>query len=264
MHPILFAIGPITIYTYGVALALAFVISLAVARHEARTRLNGVAPLSDAALLDWGCWVMVGGVLGGRLLYVLLNWEVYRANPLEVFALWHGGLVWYGGLAGGLLAQARFVSRRKLNFLRVTDQVIPAVALGHAIGRLGCFANGCCYGRPTTSWWGVAFPGHPTAVVPTQLIESVGLVALFVILRMAQRVSVLKRPGALFGLYLIGYGLLRWVVEGWRGDQPVMWHSLTLAQLISLGLILLGLWFLRKCLTRVNDATDVPVHRRNG
>jgi phosphatidylglycerol:prolipoprotein diacylglycerol transferase len=202
-----------------------------------------VAPLSDAALLDWGCWVMVGGVLGGRLWYVALNWDIYRAQPLEIVALWHGGLVWYGGLAGGLLALVLFVSRRKLSFLRVTDQVVPAVALGHAIGRLGCFANGCCYGRPTTSWWGVVFPGHATAVVPTQLIESVGLVVLFVMLRIFQKPAVLQRSGTLFGIYLIGYGGLRWTIEWWRGDQPHLWYGLTLAQLVSLGLVIVGMWY---------------------
>ena len=100
MHPILFVLGPITIYTYGVALALAFVISLALAMRASRTRLKGRVPLSDSALLDWGCWVMAGGVLGGRLWYVALNWELYHTQPLEIVALWHGGLVWYGGLAG--------------------------------------------------------------------------------------------------------------------------------------------------------------------
>jgi len=264
MHPILFTLGPITIYTYGVALALAFAVSMMLTTCASRARLKGIVLLDEAALLDWGCWVMAGGVLGGRLWYVLLNWEAYRAQPLEVVALWHGGLVWYGGLAGGLLAQALFVARRKLSFLRVTDQVIPAVALGHAMGRLGCFANGCCYGLPTAAWWGVRFPGHPTAVVPTQLLESLGLVALAVTLWMAQRPATLARPGRVFGLYLVGYGLLRAVIENWRGDQPAIWSGLTLAQLISLGLVLLGLWFLRKRLTLMNDATDVPVHRGNG
>lgn len=240
MHPILFALGPLTIYTYGVALALAFAVSMALATRASRTRLKGVVPLSDAALLDWGCWVMVGGVLGGRLWYVALNWDIYRTQPLEIAALWHGGLVWYGGLAGGLLAQALFASRRKLSFLRITDQVIPAVALGHAVGRLGCFANGCCYGRPTTSWWGVVFPGHATAVVPTQLLESFGLAVLALILHVTQRPAMLARPGRLFGLYLVGYGLLRWTIEYWRGDQPAMWHGLTLAQLISMALMIAG------------------------
>ncbi len=254
MHPILFTIGPITIYTYGVALALAFLIAMTLAAHDARTSLKGVVPLTDGTLLDWGCWVMVGGVVGGRLLYVLLNWEVYRTAPLEIFALWHGGLVWYGGLAGAALAQALFVVRRGLNFLRVTDQVIPIVALGHAIGRLGCFANGCCYGKPTTWWWGVVFPGQIEAVVPTQLLESVGLVMLFVILRILQRAAVLQQSGKLFGVYLVGYGLIRWMIEWWRGDQAAVWVGLTLAQLISLALVLLGLAIvsdamLKKCQT---------------
>ncbi len=240
MHPILFVLGPVTIYTYGLMLAVAFLIAMTLAAHDVRTSLKGRVPLTDTALLDWGCWVMVGGVVGGRLLYVLLNWDVYRASPLEIAALWHGGLVWYGGLAGGAAAQALFVSRRGLNFLRVTDQVIPVVALGHAIGRLGCFANGCCYGRPTTAWWGVVFPGYLQAVVPTQLLEAIGLVMLFVILRLLQRAAVLRQPGKLFGVYLVGYGLVRWIIEWWRGDQAAVWYGMTLAQLISLALVAIG------------------------
>lgn len=243
MHPILFTVGPITVYTYGVLLALAFFFSLALAVHASRTDLKGLVPLDGAALLDWGSWVMAGGVVGGRLLYVLLNWEVYWTAPLEIAALWHGGLVWYGGLAGGAAAQALFAARRGVSFLRLTDQIIPVVALGHAIGRLGCFANGCCYGLPTTAWWGVTFPGHPSPVVPTQLIESVGLSALFLILRMLQQPAVLQQPGKLFGFYLLGYGCLRWTIEWWRGDQPRLWLGMTLAQLVSLGLIVVGMTY---------------------
>lgn len=249
MHPVLFTIGAVTIYTYGAMLAVAFLVALALARHTVRIRLKGLVPLDDAALLDWGVFVMVGGVVGGRLLYVLFNWDVYRAAPLEIFALWHGGLIWYGGLAGAALAQALFVVRRGLNFLRVTDQVIPVVALGHAIGRLGCFANGCCYGKPTTSWWGVVFPGHLEAVVPTQLLEAVGLVMLFVILRILQRAAVLRQPGKLFGVYLVGYGLIRWMIEWWRGDQAAVWVGWTLAQLLSVGLVMAGFVLFRKCQT---------------
>ncbi|MBI4353843.1 MAG: prolipoprotein diacylglyceryl transferase [Candidatus Omnitrophica bacterium] len=245
MHPILFTLGPITIYSYGVAMALAFLIAMTLAAHDARTSLKGLVPLHDATLLDWGAFVMIGGVVGGRLLYVLLNWDSYRTSPLEIFALWHGGLVWYGGLAGGILAQALFAARRHLSFLRITDQVAPVVALGHAIGRLGCFANGCCYGKPTTAWWGVVFPDHLDAVIPTQVIESVGLMILFLVLRMLQGkigdTNNLQRPGRLFGWYLVGYGLLRAGIESWRGDQPTVWAGMTLAQLISLGLVMTGL-----------------------
>jgi phosphatidylglycerol:prolipoprotein diacylglycerol transferase len=140
-----------------------------------------------------------------------------------------------------MLAQALFVARRGLNVLRVTDQVVPVVALGHAIGRLGCFANGCCYGKPTTAWWGVVFPGHLEAVVPTQLIESAGLAVLFLILRMLQKPALLERPGKLFGWYLLGYGLLRVAIESWRGDQTAVWAGMTLAQLLSLILTVAGL-----------------------
>ena len=250
MHPILFKLGPLTLYTYGAAMAAGFLVSIALAAHVTKRQLRGSVPLPDTALVDWGCWTMLGGILGGRLLYVLLNWEVYRAHPLEILALWHGGLVWYGGLVGGLLAHAGYVRAHHYPFLSATDQLIPFIALGHAIGRLGCFANGCCYGRPTTAWFGVVFPGDVLAVVPTQLFESASLLVLYVLLRRLQTPLRLRQPGAIFGSYLVGYALIRWTLERWRADQPIVWVGWTLHQFISLLAFGIGMTMLIKAASR--------------
>ena len=241
MHPILFKLGPVTVYSYGAALAVAFLLAVGLASHVTERALQGRVPMREGALLDWGCWTMLGGILGGRVLYVLLNWEAYRSQPQETLALWHGGLVWYGGFVGGLLGQALYFKTHGYPFLRSTDQVIPFVALGHAVGRIGCFANGCCYGKPTDAWFGVAFPGHAHRVIPTQLLESASLVVLFLLLRALQPRAMRSRAGALLGCYLIGYAVIRWTLEFWRGDQPVVWAGWTLPQLISLGALLVGL-----------------------
>lgn len=253
MHPELLRIGVLSIPSYGVALALAFLLAIGLARQTTHS-LHTLVPMDDAALIDWAMWTMVGGLIGGRLLYVLLNWEVYTQRPQEILALWHGGLVWYGGLLGGLLATVLYLRRRGEGVWRGIDQVVPFVALGHAVGRIGCFANGCCYGKPTSAWFGVQFPGFPQPVVPTQLFESASLLVLYLILRARQIPSVLRRPGTLFGLYLIGYGLIRWTLEFWRAHQPLVWAGLTLHQLISLVLIVVGVTLLTAKQRHVADA----------
>jgi len=255
MYPILFQFGPITLYTYGAAMALAFLTTVGLAAHATRHQLKAAVPIAPSLVVDWGCWTMVGGVLGGRLLYVLLNWQLYAVRPVELLALWHGGLVWYGGFLGGLLAQTLFFARRRIPLLAGTDQIIPFVALGHAIGRLGCFANGCCYGKPTEAWYGVWDAARRQMVAPTQLLEAAGLVALYVFLRSRQRPAVLRQPGALFGRYLIGYGALRWLLEWWRADQPLVWGGWTVFQLLSVAAMTAGaaLIFRTKLVSNTTD-----------
>jgi len=241
MYPTLCRLGPLTISTYGVLVALAFLLVVGLTRRVSRRAPKGLFPMDEVAVVDWAVWTVVGGLVGGRLVYVLLNWDVYARAPLEIFALWHGGLVWYGGFLGGLLATWLYLRRRGITFLRGADQLIPAIPFGHAVGRLGCFANGCCYGLPTSAWFGVQFPSIPGRVIPTQLIESAALAGLYLALRSLQRPAVLRRPGALFGLYLIGYGLIRWTVELWRANQPIVWGHMTLSQVISTALAVAGL-----------------------
>lgn len=244
MWPELCRIGPFTLHTYGALMAMAFLLAVGLAQHATRDPRQ-LRALDDAAIMDWAVWAMIGGILGGRLLYVASNLRVYLADPIEVFALWHGGLIWYGGLAGGIAATAWWLREHRKAFPPAADQLIPFVALGHAVGRIGCFANGCCDGAPTVAWWGITFPGSTQPVVPVQLLESAGLVLLYVILRAWQCPAVLQHPGRIFGGYLIGYGLIRWVVEGWRTNER-LWLGWTLSQLISVGLILGGLVLLSR------------------
>ncbi|MBI2885179.1 MAG: prolipoprotein diacylglyceryl transferase [Candidatus Omnitrophica bacterium] len=240
MYPYICEIGPWRVPSYGVAMAAAFLIGVWWAARLVRRLPAGPGVPSADETVDCLSWGMFGGVLGGRVLYILLNWEVYRAAPWEWVAVWHGGLVWYGGFIGGVLSLWLCLRRHRRSLLAMLDRIAPVIALGHAIGRLGCFANGCCYGKPTAAWWGVQFPGLPAPVIPTQLLESAGLVLLAVVLRRRQTPTALRRRGTVFGWYLIGYGALRWLLECWRGDQPLWWAGLTLSQWISVGLLVAG------------------------
>jgi phosphatidylglycerol:prolipoprotein diacylglycerol transferase len=241
MHPVLIQLGPVTLYSYGAALVAAFSLVVWLAGRAVRKMPAKSRPLSPEQAVDFTCYALLGGILGGRIVYGVLTWPAFLEHPLEFFAIWHGGLVWYGGFLGGALAGVFYTRANRLPALRVMDHFIPYVALGHAIGRIGCFLNGCCYGRPSDAWCAVEFPGHGVSVLPTQLFEAAGLFILFIALRRLQRPRVLARPGWLLGLYLCGYGLLRFVIEAFRGDQVPFLAGLTLQQVISLGLFVLGL-----------------------
>ena len=241
MHPILLKLGPLTLHSYGAMFAIAFFTVSALAARVARQWPRGLVAIPAEQMLDFTCVALLGGILGARLLYVILEWNFYQRAPQEILAIWHGGLIWYGGFLGGLLAGWGYVRAKRLVFLRVMDQFIPFLALGHAIGRIGCFLNGCCYGRPTTHWCGVVFPGHAEAVWPTQLFEAGGLFLFYILLRLLQRPSILHRQGFILGIYLMLYGMLRFFMEFLRGDQTIWWAGLTLQQLISIGVFLLGL-----------------------
>lgn len=241
MHPILLRLGPLTLYSYGAMLVLGFLTATWLACRLARQLPAASVAITAEQAVDFSCFALLGGIVGGRVLYVILQWEAFARDPLEIIALWHGGLVWYGGFIGGVVAGWLYVRAQRLDVLKVLDHFVPFLAIGHAIGRVGCFFNGCCYGKATTSWCGIWFPGQEQAVLPTQLFEAVGLLVLFLLLRRLQSPSILRSPGTVLSVYLIGYGLLRFTIEGLRGDQTVFWMGLTLQQLISACLVVGGL-----------------------
>ncbi len=257
MHPILFTIGPFTFYSYGLMFVIAFVTGTLLARRAARQLPPHLVAVPADQVLDLITSLLLGGIIGARVFFVILEWRSFLSAPFEVFALWHGGLVWYGGFFGSLLAGWRYTRSRRISFLRMVDQIVPFLALGHAIGRIGCFLNGCCYGRPTTSWCGVQFPELPGPVLPTQLFEAAGLFLLYRVLRLLQRPAVLARSGLLFGYYLVGYSGLRFVIEFVRGDQSVWWMGLTLQQGISIGMFFVGLLLCK----RARQRGRAPRHR---
>lgn len=242
MYPILLKIGFIHIYSYGLMVGCAFFISaFCLSRRAAR------AGFKEDFFWNLCFWALIGGIAGGRLVYIILNFQFFRDNPPEVFMLWHGGLVWYGGLLGGILCALAYVKLKKERIARVLDELAPFVALGHSIGRIGCFLNGCCYGRPAA--WGIYFPAHNDYLIPAQLFSSLDLLAIFIILRVIQeRAPACRqtghRQGFIFVAYLLLSSLERFLMEFLRNDSAPIFYGLTIFQIISsaIFLITLCLW----------------------
>ncbi len=238
MHPILLKLGPITLYSYGLMLAIGFLAALQLAVRRARTLSLDPALIQSLALI-----VLLFGIVGARLSYVLLFWEDFRGNLWEILRLDHGGLVFYGGLLGGILSGVIYLKRKNLLRWQVVDLVIPPLVLAHAIGRLGCFLNGCCYGEPTSLPWAVAFPNEGILRHPTQLYESAALALIFLLLKVVE--GRRPTPGFITLLYGFLYGAWRFLIEFLRGDNAQLalgltafqWASLPLAFLCGLALI---------------------------
>ncbi|MBI4436004.1 MAG: prolipoprotein diacylglyceryl transferase [Candidatus Omnitrophica bacterium] len=243
MHPILFSVWIFTIYSFGTLLAVGYLFAAFLLFRDARRR--GKDP---ASLLDLGTGLLLSGLLGARLLYIFLHLEEYLEDPLEVFRLQRGGLVFYGGLAAAVVFAILFIQRKRLPLWQTLDEIVPYATLVQAFGRIGCFLNGCCYGKPTLSRIGILFPGHPVPLHPTQLYESFSLFILFILFRSLAQKRALP-VGRLFVLYLFSYGLLRFIVEFFRGDQDLWMWGWTLPQGVSLFLIGLSLMLWKRGLS---------------
>lgn len=237
MHPILFRWGPLTFYSYGLMLALGFLAATTLAARRA-SRLG----LDLARIQTLGGVVLLAGIAGARAAYVLLNWEMFRSHPVEIFRLDHGGLVFYGGLAAGVLAGVATLRRARLPLWITVDLMIPPLVLAHAIGRIGCFLNGCCYGKPSALPWAIAFPGERILRHPTQLVESGALMILFFFLKGLERRN--PQPGTIAFTYGVGYGCWRFLIEFLRGDNPAAALGLTPFQWASVPLVFVCGWLL--------------------
>ena len=237
MHPILFKLGPITVYSYGAMIALSVVVCSFLLGRDAKK-----IQIPADVIYDLMFWVVAWGILGARVFYVILTWDYFSQNPLEIIMIMHGGLAWQGGLIGGLIAGVWFVRHKKLKLRIILDLVAPYIALGQSIGRIGCFFNGCCYGREVE--WGIYFPAQHARLHPTQLYETVGLFVVFLILKYAQTNP--HRAGMIFVLYLWLGAIERFVVEFYRADHDVLWLGLSLFQYIAIGIFFLGLFLLGK------------------
>lgn len=229
MHPILFQFGPLTLYSYGLMIAVGFVVAVGLASRRARA-----LGLPADRIQTLGFVALVSGIVGGRLAYVLLNWEFYRSNLSEILRLDHGGLVFYGGLALGLLGGFLYMRRAGLPLLKTVDLMVPPLVLAHALGRIGCFLNGCCYGTFTDLPWGAAFPPELLHRHPTQLYESAVLALFFLALKILERKN--PRPGTALLTYGFLYGLWRFGIEFIRGDNPSVLWGLTVFQWVSIPL----------------------------
>lgn len=233
MKPILFTWGPLTLYSYGVALAVAFLFFLAYVRRSA-----SACGLDPEILTNTSFAALLGGIVGARILFVALDFSYFAQHPFEIVMLNRGGLVWYGGFAGGVLAAVLHLLHRRMNLAGTLDIFVPPLALAQAIGRIGCFLNGCCYGFEAHPPLGVCLPDGWGCRFPVQLLNSALLLILFWVLHRIRIAS--RRPGELVWWYGVGYGSLRFFTEFFRGDQRPFFAQLSLPQVISAGLVLVS------------------------
>jgi phosphatidylglycerol:prolipoprotein diacylglycerol transferase len=217
MHPILIHLHGFTLYTYGLFLALGFLAAIWFTNLNARFYDIKSDDISDLFFV-----ILISGILGGRLLYVFINFEDFKVSPLDIFKLWNGGLVFFGGFITAVAASLITLKIKKLPFLKTADTISPGVALGHGIGRLGCFFAGCCYGRQCDLPIAVRF-SNPDSLAPlhvplhpTQLYMVFANVLLFFILIFLQRRK--RFNGMIFLSYIILYSVFRFVIEFFRGD----------------------------------------------
>lgn len=211
MHPVLFRIGSLTFYTYGLMLGLGFAAGVYVA--SKRAEKQGVDPDS---LFWFFIALLAGGVIGGRITHVALNLRYYT-DFLSVLDTREGGLAIHGVLIGGAIAALIYARAKKMPFLGLMDIIAPSVALGQGIGRIGCFFSGCCYGILTSGSWGFETRYAPGLRHPYQLYESVLDLALFAaLLYLSSRINT---PGGLFTVYAGGYSAIRFLLEFFREND---------------------------------------------
>ena len=245
--PIAFSLGPVAVRWYGLMYLVAFALLFLLGRARIRAGSPSVPPkFGQRDLEDLLFWGAIGTVLGGRLGYVLFYKPAhFLSHPLEIFMVWQGGMAFHGGLIGVIAAMGLFALRRGWRFLEISDFIAPLVPLGLAAGRMGNFINGELWGRPTTVPWGMVFPqaGDGIARHPSQLYQFAGEgLLLFAVLWLYS--SRPRAMGAISGLFLVGYGVMRFLAEFAREPDAflgLLGLGLSMGQWLSLPMIALGL-----------------------
>lgn len=232
MFPVIFQIGPVTVYAYGLMLAIAVMVCAFFLTRDAKQ--VGMAPM---LVHDSIFWLVVSGILGARFFYILINFSYFQSHWIDVVKIYEGGLSWQGGLMGAMLASGFFIKKHQLPVAQTLDLYAPYIALGQAIGRLGCFLNGCCYGRAVS--WGIYFPVHNDHLHPTQLYSTLGLLLIFVLLKKYQTRAM--GTGKVFVAYLLLAPSWRFGVEFFRADHEALLLGLSVYQWVCIGLASLAI-----------------------
>ncbi len=248
MFPTLFHLGPLTLRSFGALMALSFLVGIPWAAKRART-----IGLDGEIILGMAWLIVVSGVAGARILFALQHPDPFLSDPLEIFRLWSGGLTLYGGLILATLATIFYLRRRTDRPWAYTDTLAPFVCLGQGFTRIGCFLNGCCFGRSCEVPWGVTFPadsyasatlGYPHHLHPSQLYQSLIGFVLFGLLSIAWRRR--RFDGEVFWLLVIGEGVARLIADFFRfyeasQETLVAGLRITDSQILSVVVILVGL-----------------------
>ena len=238
-------VGQLTLYTYGVLLAAAYLLGLKLAMVRAKHR-----GLDANRVLDLGIYIIISALIGAKLLLLVTDFNTFRADPRELFTLLRSGGVFYGGLILAVAVALLYIQRGGLPLWTTCDVFAPGIALGHVVGRFGCLFAGCCYGKPTTKAWGITFTdpfaaanvGTPLGVPlhPTQLYEAGAELLILGTLLWTERKG---RPfaGRTFWLYMLLYAISRFIIEFFRGDERGTVFMFSTSQFISLLLAPLAL-----------------------
>ena len=245
MYPELFSIGPVTIYSYGVLLAASYLLGLRLAMTRARRR-----GLDANRVLDLGIYIIIAALVGAKLMLLVVDFDQFTRSPTELLTLARSGGVFYGGLILAVGVAFWYIARHRMPFWTTCDVFAPGIALGHVTGRLGCFAAGCCYGKPTDVPWSVIFTnplaaanvGTPLGIAlhPTQLYEA-GAELLILVFLLATERRGKAFAGRTFWLYMLLYAISRFVIEIYRGDPRGELLGFSTSQFISLVLAPLSL-----------------------
>lgn len=261
MYPILFKIGDAIFFSYGVFLALAFILVIYLCEKEAQKQ-----NIHPVFILNLGLLSTISAFFGAKLFYVIFYQKAFVKLPREIFDIKSSGFVYYGGFILTSLMVLLFCLANKLPFWKINDIIAANLPLGYVIGRIGCFLNGCCFGKITNVPWAVKFPRwidangrlvgsdaflrhfeqglvkfsdtHSLSVHPTQLYSAAYGLIIFIILRQLLRHK--KFDGQILFSYFILYGFLRFIVEFYRADNPAFLFGLTNAQIISIILFIIG------------------------
>ena len=252
MFPVLFNLGSFTLHTYGLLVATGFLVGIYTARHFARK-----FGLDADRVFNLAVYLALAAIVGAKLFLIFQDWRYYLHDPASLIGIsfLQSAGIFYGGLVGALVLLTLYVRRQRLPWLGVGDAIVPGVAIGHSIGRLGCFSAGCCWGKPTALPWGITFTNaysHATvgvplgiALQPTQLYDAFaeGLI-FFILWRLSKRRAFV---GQLTAVYLMSYGVARFLIDFARVYEPqaMLFNGLmTDAQLTSLFMIALaiGIW----------------------
>ncbi|MDR0932006.1 MAG: prolipoprotein diacylglyceryl transferase [Victivallales bacterium] len=249
MYPVLFSIGNFSIRSYGAMAAAGFLLGYYLVNVNRKYAKMSSDQASTSLFV-----ALIAGIVGARLFYVIQFFDQYRHDLWEIFRIDHGGLVFYGGFILTIAALWVYTRKSKLDIIRVFDVYAPALAIAHACGRIGCFLNGCCWGRPTTLFFGVTYPQKSSpaqcypgeALYPVQLFEAGEQIALFFLYFYLVRHA---RRGVAMSSYIILYGVLRFLNEFMRGDNDKILELFTVSQLIGIVIVPIGaallIYFLR-------------------
>ncbi len=252
IDPVLVEIGPVAIRWYS----LSYVVGILLAwRYMLRLARRSLAGIEARDIDDLIVWATLGIILGGRIGYIIFYRPgLFLDDPLEIFAVWHGGMSSHGGMLGVLIAVFLFARRRKIGFVALGDIVVSGAPIGLFLGRIANFVNGELFGRASDAPWAMVFPhGGPLPRHPSQLYEAglEGLVLFAVLAWLAFGTRALERPGLLGGVFFAGYGIARIIVEMFREPDAHLGFlaaGATMGQLLSLPLVLAGAWLIHRAL----------------